>query len=312
MKGLASLLAGLLLFAAAAEAEPPRLRASVVVDGAVVTLGDVLEGAGPAAGIAVAPAPRPGGRAVLSAGQVYRVAQAHGLPFEPVTGRDRVVVTRASRIVDRESVEAAIAEALGGLEPGQRIELADRTLRLHLPTDARETLRVDGLAVDERRQRFRATIVTAPGHPDEARIQLVGRIYQLVTLPVPARRLSPGEVLREDDLEWRQVRTDQLPRNAITDAAEILGLTPRRTLAPGRPIRPTDLKRPVVVTRGAKVRMIYEIPGMTLTAGGRALDHGAFGDTVRVMNSQTQVIVEAVVAGGGLVTVGARLTSTPD
>ena len=42
---------------------------------------------------------------------------------------------------------------------------------------------------------------------------------------------------------------------------------------------------------------------MALTALGRALDDGALGDTIRVLNSQTKIVVDATVSGNGHVSV---------
>ena len=45
---------------------------------------------------------------------------------------------------------------------------------------------------------------------------------------------------------------------------------------------------------------------MVLTTSGRALDSGAKGDTIRVLNTKSNSIIEARVEGGNLVTVTTR------
>ena len=61
---------------------------------------------------------------------------------------------------------------------------------------------------------------------------------------------------------------------SIADAA---GKEVRRALRAGDLIRDSDLKRPTIVTKGSTVTMVFEAPGMTLTAVGRALAEGGEG-----------------------------------
>ena len=64
---------------------------------------------------------------------------------------------------------------------------------------------------------------------------------------------------------------------AITDVA---GMEARRALKAGELIRTSDLKRPTMVAKGSTVTMLFEAPGMRLSAVGRALAEGAEGDTI--------------------------------
>jgi flagella basal body P-ring formation protein FlgA len=50
--------------------------------------------------------------------------------------------------------------------------------------------------------------------------------------------------------------------------------------------------------------MSYEIPGMALTAQGRAMEAAPRGGTVAVMNLASRLVVEAQVVGPGRVRVG--------
>jgi flagella basal body P-ring formation protein FlgA len=62
------------------------------------------------------------------------------------------------------------------------------------------------------------------------------------------------------------------------------------------------------VARNANVTLVLKSGGMTLSALGRAVDEGARGETVRVINVQTKRTVEAQVVGPDtvLVLAGAR------
>ena len=126
--------------------------------------------------------------------------------------------------------------------------------------------------------------------------------------------VARGELIAEADLEYKaipQMRANASIVRAITDVA---GMEARRALKAGELIRTNDLKRPTLVAKGSTVTMLFEAPGMRLSAVGRALAEGAEGDTITILNPTSYRKVEAVVIKAGTVRVGtldAYATSTP-
>ena len=117
--------------------------------------------------------------------------------------------------------------------------------------------------------------------------------------------VARGDVIAEEDLEYKSIplaRANTSVVRAITDAA---GKEARRALRAGELIRASDLKRPTMVAKGSTVTMLFEAPGMRLTALGRALAEGAEGDTITILNPTSFRKVEAVVVKAGTVRVGA-------
>ena len=70
-----------------------------------------------------------------------------------------------------------------------------------------------------------------------------------------------------------------------------------------RPIRLADLARPPAVEKGASVQMLLTGGGMALAVQGQALDAGAVGERIRVLNPSSRAVVEATVIGPGQVRV---------
>ena len=54
------------------------------------------------------------------------------------------------------------------------------------------------------------------------------------------------------------------------------------------------------------VTILYEVPRMTLTAKGRALEDGSNGEVIRVANTQSNTVVDALVVGPHTVVVNPR------
>jgi flagella basal body P-ring formation protein FlgA len=49
--------------------------------------------------------------------------------------------------------------------------------------------------------------------------------------------------------------------------------------------------------------MVAQAPGMTITTTGRALEGGAIGDVIQVMNLQSKKTIQATVTGSSMVQV---------
>lgn len=279
------------------------LKPSVIVNADVVKLGDIFQGVGKYAERTIAYAPRPGGRAVFDARWLSRVAAAFKLNWRPASRAETVVVERASQVVTKTDIEDLLQqqwEAQGG-DTMSRTQLSNRAFRLHLPMTgdlgAENLLSVEQMIVDQASGRFSAVLAWGTGNDE--RVRLAGRVERMTEVPVLSDRLQRGEVISEKDIEWQTLPLARLPRGAITEPGDIIGMATKRTLHPGKPVTTSDVQRPLLVNRGETVTMVLTTPEMRLTAKGRALENGSRGDTVRISNLQTNTVVDAIVTGPG-------------
>jgi flagella basal body P-ring formation protein FlgA len=132
-----------------------------------------------------------------------------------------------------------------------------------------------------------------------------------VRIVVPARDIPRGTTISQADLATKTVDGNVLSGTA-TSVNDIVGMQTRRVLHAGESVRLEDVRRPTLVVKGATVTMIFEAPGITLTAAGRAMSEGGLGETVTVQNPVSFRQVSAIVTGPGQVraqNVGATLAS---
>ncbi|MGG7565030.1 flagellar basal body P-ring formation chaperone FlgA [Rhodovulum sp. DZ06] len=115
----------------------------------------------------------------------------------------------------------------------------------------------------------------------------------------PSRVIRAGERIALDDLSRRPG-----PAQGVAEETAIAGLEARITLFPGRPIAAGDLSPPAMVERNQIVTLRFSRGPLTIEAEGRALDRGAEGDRVRVMNLVSRASVVGRVSGPELVEVG--------
>ena len=281
------------------------IRPIAVVEDAVVRLSDLFENAGPRGAAVLGPAPAPGARLVVEAPQLFAIARANGIAWRPLGGAERVVLERPGRPVAREEVVLALRAALRpqGLEDEDEIELQAFSPPL-VPERAFVQLAIESAMLDAMGARFVATLaIAAEGMPTQ-RLRLAGRVVETAPMLVAARRLATGEVVRARDVRMVRVPASRLRPGAAQDTSQVVGQALRRPASADQPLLVSDLAQPVAVERGQTVTMHYEIPGMVLTAQGRAMDAAPRGGSVPVMNLASRVVVEAQVIAPGRVRVG--------
>ncbi len=306
ISGLITILA---LWLPASAAERPNLRATVTVDGELVTLGDLMDRAGDNSDIAVFRAPDPGTTGTVSVGRIITAARRHGL--EPAgTDIQSVTVSRTSRTVSKEEVAALIAgrlEADGRTTNGATLEvhLSDLDRPKHVEATATEPLELRRLDYDRTTGRFVAILAIADSGILASGFQVSGRTIEAVEIPVPARSVSRGDTVGPGDIAMQRMPRRDLRAGVVHTKEEVVGRAARRSLRAGEPIRADSLMEPVLVSRNDAVTIVYRAGGLTLTARGRAIGSGARGDVVTVMNSQSNRTLEAEVSRPGVVTVAA-------
>lgn len=305
---LALLVAGPAPLTAAAEtpAAPALLKNAVTVEAAVIRLSDLFNGPLPNGDVAVARAPAPGESVALDARWLAAVARSYGVAWRPASRFDQAVVTRASQLIGAEAIRVALAADLAqrGVDGDFDIQFDGMAPAIKLPVDVALSLAIQQLNLDSKSGRFSA-VVTAPAEAPVTRTVLSGRIFALADVPVPVRRLLPGEVITEADLQWTQVHADRIGGSTVLDPSQIVGHTARRPLRAGEPVRATDLAVATIMKRGTMVTMILETPQMLITTQGRVMEDGAEGDLVDVMNTGSNRVVKAIVVDPTTVSVSA-------
>lgn len=122
-----------------------------------------------------------------------------------------------------------------------------------------------------------------------------------VRIVVPAHDIARGEVISESDLTFTTVDGTALMSGIPTKLEEVKGMQARRMLTAGQPFRADDVRRPIVIAKGQTVTMQFSVPGVELTAMGRAMSEGGIGDTVTVQNPVSYRMVSATVTAPGTV-----------
>ena len=126
---------------------------------------------------------------------------------------------------------------------------------------------------------------------------------------VPNRDIARGETIGESDLAFGTIPANTVFTGLVTAVDQLKGMEARRMLRANEVVRTDDVRHPIVIQKGAVVTMIFEAPGVSLTASGRAMNEGGVGDTITVQNPASFRMISGVVTGPG--TVKTTMAATP-
>jgi flagella basal body P-ring formation protein FlgA len=290
----------------AAPFEAPALKRSVVVTGDLVRIGDLIDNAGSFAAIPVFRSPDVGTTGAVPVRKVVEAARAHNL-FGVETGEViEVEVTRAGRVIARKEIEARIARLFTGTNGlGNATDLSvsfDRVpanINADLAPDAE--LRAMRASYDARTGHFDVVFDVPVGASRRSLLRYTGSLVETADAVVPNRAIGRGEIVRAADLVVERRPRVEVTADVPASIAEVVGRAVRQTLRPGQPVHRVDLVKPEMVKRDDTVTVIYQMPGMTLTSRGKALEAGAEGDIISVLNPQSKRTIQGVVSGPGRV-----------
>jgi flagella basal body P-ring formation protein FlgA len=295
-------------FDAMQHARTPMLRRSVVVTSDLVTLGDLFDHAGMYAETPVFRAPAAGTRGTVPSHTIAEAAANVGMDRVDLAGLLEVSVERAGTLMSTHDFQTVIEAALNaqlieqmGFGAGRYdVNFFQQATPMMVGTEVAENTRVDFLiAPTARSERFEAS-VRAPNGTELARLS--GRAQRYIDVPVLARAISRGDVVRQSDLRLQSIpfaRTTGTP--TLTHADDVIGQAARRSLRAGLALSPDDLTEPLMVERQELVTLIYRHGSLALSVRARSMDDGAQGQSIDVTNLQSNRVVRGIVAGHGIV-----------
>jgi len=269
-------------------------RQDSVVTANVVTVGDVFEGVTRHADHVLAPAPAPGETLELSANDLLRISDAFGFGWRPQSAMDQVTVRRDAVDIDRYQIEAALQEKLAGKLPGRHFELALDAQSQHFYVPSDNTARLDVIELEEDLLRGTFSAVLAAG---DLRQNVQGNLHLMTQIPVLQQPVRSGDIISAADITYVDIRERDVSAKAVLNADQLIGQSARRSLPALRPLSATDVVEPLLVKKGDLVTLTLQDSVMHLTTQGKALENGAAGASVRVMNTSSRQVVDAVVTG---------------
>lgn len=274
-----------------------KIRSAVLAE--YVTLGDIFENAGAYKDTIVFKAPQPGERSLFSIGQIRQAVKSTDLPWAGKTPRKHIIVERTGRKVPMREILAIITERLQdeGFEDDIRLKPRNRNVSVYTPVRGYDFIDVENMDVDKESGRVEAHLIVSAKGMEDKRFRVEGKIIEVAEVPSLNHRIAKSDIIMESDIEWISVERRRLQDGTATSLSDLIGMSPTRTIRPGKPIRLRDIGYPVMIPKGEVVTIALDTPGLSLKALGRALDDGSKGEIIRVLNLQSdQTIMARVIS----------------
>lgn len=300
-----ALTAGVLfLFAGTKAANAANLKASSVVQDSVLTLSDLFDGVPEGkADYVLGAAPAAGQNMVIDARTLLRVALALDLSWRPQSNLDQITVRREATVIDTQRIKSEISETLKaeGLDGKFHIVFNTENPEIIMPSNKPETFDITNFNFDATRNVFQARILAPSKESPFSELRLSGHIERLIPVPVLKDTIRQGEVIRASDILWVDMRDRDVQHDIMLSDKDLVGMTPRRMIMAGKPVRSPDISLPQVIKRGDTVTIMYRTGPILLTAEGKALENGSKDDIIRVVNTDSSRPVEGIVTAEGTI-----------
>ena len=115
----------------------------------------------------------------------------------------------------------------------------------------------------------------------------------------PTRALMPGDVIRQDDI-IAQPLLRPYPE-VVTADQEIVGQQIKRRVSPDRPLTMRDIGPRTAVQASTPVDVLWSSGPLKMEMSGRAMESGALGDEIRVLNTTSGRTIRGIVVGDGMI-----------
>ncbi|MBL4639568.1 MAG: flagellar basal body P-ring formation protein FlgA [Kordiimonadaceae bacterium] len=304
-----ALLGCVLIVASNAVTAASELRETLSTEAAVIRLNDLFTDVGEAGNEVIMSAPAPGKRKTITSFELNRIANRYKLDWERPAYLKRVEVSRDGTRFNTASLMPAIIEQIrdAGMDADIQIKIHGRKKGFYLPIGySPEELTFDSFELNGQQTRFSAVILLPTSDTKYEDIRISGVVQEVRLIPMLSRLITPGEVITEDDIQWKKHPSKRINMRTIVSANNLIGQTVRRAMLPGKLLIKNNIVRPIMIAKGSIVSITLRSGALTLRAKGRALTNGGKGDTIRIMNTGSKRTLEATVISPNKVEVHVR------
>ena len=123
------------------------------------------------------------------------------------------------------------------------------------------------------------------------------------TVVVARRSLASGHTVTPEDIDVVEREVSRLSQGYMAHAEDVLGKRLKQNLLTGRVITPSMLLDEIMIKRGQTVTIAASGNGIDIAMAGTALSDGTLNQRIRVENTASKRVIEAIVRSSELVEV---------
>ncbi len=205
-----------------------------------------------------------------------------------------IVVSRAALEVGRDQIEPVVRSFIEQQANGRNVRIKDLRMSeaVVLPT-GRLTTHVSTPRHTELSGSVPLSVEFSINGELQKKIWVTVVLEALANAVVTRRPMGRFSPLEEEDVEIRAMDMADLPSDYISDLQSVVGKRTRRSLDANTVLRPDLVESPPLVKRGDRVTILVESQGLRVTAIGQVKQTGCLGESIPVVNLDSNKIVHA-------------------
>ncbi len=212
---------------------------------------------------------------------------------------DRIVVRRESTQITQNQIEEIFKKFVFENSPWKQEDMNIQRVRFSgipvIPT-GKMTYEVRASSASER---FIGNVtVTVDFYVNEEKVRtlgVVGRVEVFGDVYLVSRPLKQNEMISVADLEMHKMNLTDAADRFATRLDQVENRRVLRNIGVHQPLEIKDLDRPLVLKRGDSVKIVYDEPGLSVTAKGQANADGGVGDTLAITNVESNKTIHCKV-----------------
>ncbi len=268
------------------------LRRAAIVHRAQVRLSDLFADLTPGQDCDIGPAPAVGQSQIIEGPQLEAIATQFGVDWPDASETARMTLTRATRTITRDEIMPLITTELK--KRGAADDVTIDVPNFSGPAIAEEqgiTPELASLVYDASHGRFSAYFTIPADGGTSTSFRADGTVSTHVDAVTALHDLSPGQVINRADIDVESKDSRTLPAHVLTDPDAVIGQAARHAVSAGNPLTSEQIIHIDLVEKGAPVILDVSSTGLHLTATGIAVDSGALGERIHVLNPASHMIV---------------------
>lgn len=208
-----------------------------------------------------------------------------------------VTVSVAAAFQSHNSIYQAVQKFISAhiaAQPGKRVKVTTGKLDSRLKLDRCDSP-LQAFLPEGSRALGKTTVGVkcSDSKPWSLHVPVTISIYSKVL--VATRTLQKNEVLTPDDIKLAEHDLSSLAYGYFEDISAGVGLKIKKRALAGDVLTPSMLKKPMIIKRGQKISIVAESGSMEVRMMGEALNNGAVGDRIKVMNVKSRQKLDAIV-----------------
>ena len=120
-----------------------------------------------------------------------------------------------------------------------------------------------------------------------ATTKLVGRYFVLEKVLVLTKDIAKDEIIKKENLTQIIIRSNRLRDDVVKEENNLLGKQAIRIIKEGKPITSRDIRDEIVIKKGQMIMVVYKYKGLQITSKMEAIEDGAKGQRIRLINNKS-------------------------